>query len=86
MGSMTFDRNVASGAPEQRISFDSEPKRSLCLQYGWDQTTFFLQQTEATTPELNVYDVYAASTTDGRPQKQGVLRAKTRAAIWAAQG
>lgn len=85
MGSMIFDRNVASGAPEQRITFDSEPKRSLTMQYGWEPSTFFLQQT-AGTPDLNTYDVYAASTADGKAQKQGVLRAKTREAIWAAQG
>lgn len=85
MGSMTFVRDVASGAPEQRISFDSEPRRSLCLQYGWHQPSFEMRET-ARTDMLVTYDVYASSTAEGRATRQGVLRGKTRAAVWASQG
>lgn len=84
MASMVFKREVGKGEPERSIRFDSEPKRSICMAFGFQQEGFALEL-ESEDTMRRVYKVHAASTKDGKPQLIGRLTAKTKEAIWAGQ-
>lgn len=81
MGSMNFTR----ASDGKTISFDSSPQYTLPKAFGFVEGSVELR-VEEETPMLNTYSVYAKQDREATSlSKVGVLKQKTRAAIWAGQ-